>query len=182
MLDRGIADPWMAVSPTKQNRSPLLEAPKGEVSAGSPLPFGAYQYAGGVNFALFSRHASRVLLEFYDRPDAGSPTRVIDLDPVRHRTGDVWHAWVRGVTTGQLYGFRIDGPYQPEEGHRFNVHKLLLDPFATALVGTKNWDFEAARGYDASSSSSDLSISTVDNAGSTPKCLLTDTHFDWEGD
>jgi isoamylase len=172
----------MTVSAAKQGRSNRHEMPGAEVRAGSPLPFGAYQHGGGANFALFSRHATRVLLELYESPDDRSPTRVIDLDPARHRTGDVWHVWVRGITTGQLYGFRIDGPYQPLNGHRFNVHKLLLDPFATALVGTKNWDLEAARGYDSSSGLSDLGFSTVDNAGRTPKCVLTDAHFDWEGD
>lgn len=172
----------MTASAGKQGRSNRVESPSGEVRAGSPLPFGACQYEGGVNFALFSRHATRVLLELYESPDGCSPTRVIDLDPARHRTGDVWHVWVRGITSGQLYGFRIDGPYQPGDGHRFNVHKLLLDPFATALVGTKNWDFEAARGYDSSSRLRDLSFSTVDNAGCMPKCMLTHAHFDWEGD
>lgn len=172
----------MTVSATEQSRSTGLEGPSGEVRAGNPLPFGAHQHAGGVNFALFSRHATRVLLELYDSPAARSPTRVLDLDPARHRTGDVWHVWVRGIAPGQLYGFRIDGPYEPVEGHRFNVHKLLLDPLATALVGTQNWNFEAARSYDSSSGLSDLSFSTVDNAGCTPKCMLTDAHFDWEGD
>ena len=172
----------MSVSAAKHGKSDRLEKPGGEVRAGSPLPFGAHQRAGGVNFALFSRHATRVRLELYGSPDACSPTRVIDLDPARHRTGDVWHVWVPGITSGQLYGFRIDGPFQPEEGHRFNVNKLLLDPLATALVGTKNWDFLAAQGYDSSSSLSDLTVSRVDNAGCTPKCMLTEVHFDWEGD
>lgn len=176
------SDLWMSVSAAKHGKSDRLEKPGGEVRAGSPLPFGAHQRAGGVNFALFSRHATRVRLELYGSPDASSPTRVIDLDPARHRTGDVWHVWVPGITSGQLYGFRIDGPYQPEDGHRFNVHKLLLDPLATAVVGTKNWGFEAARGYDSSSSLSDLTVSSVDNAGCTPKCMLTEAHFDWEGD
>jgi glycogen operon protein len=104
------------------------------------------------------------------------------LDPVRHRTGDVWHVWVRGIPAGQLYGYRIDGPYLPEEGHRFNPHKLLLDPYARALAGVENWDFPAARGYDSSSSLTDLSFSTIDDAGTTPKCVFTDDHFDWELD
>ncbi len=104
------------------------------------------------------------------------------MDPVRHRTGDVWHVWVRGIPAGQLYGYRVEGPYLPEEGHRFNPHKLLLDPYARAIAGVKNWDFLAARGYDSSSSLTDLSISTVDNAGTTPKCIFTDDHFDWEMD
>ena len=126
----------MTVLATKQGRSSPLEAPSGEIRAGSPLPFGAHQYAGGVNFALFSRHATRVVLELYESPHASSPSRVVDLDPARHRTGDVWHVWVQNISSGQLYAFRIDGPFQPEEGHRFNVNKLLLDPLATALVGT----------------------------------------------
>jgi isoamylase len=83
---------------------------------------------------------------------------------------------------GQLYGYRVEGPYQPEEGHRFNPHKLLLDPYARAIAGVKNWDFSAARGYDSSSRLTDLSISTVDNAGTTPKCIFTRDHFDWEMD
>ena len=176
------SDLWMSVSPAKHGKSNRLETTGGEVRPGSPLPFGAHQREGGANFALFSRHATRVHLELYGSPDACSPTRVIDLDPALHRTGDVWHVWVSGITSGQLYGFRVDGPYQPSDGHRFNVHKLLLDPLATAVVGTKNWDFEAARGYDSSSRLGDLGFSTVDNAGSTPKCMLTDAHFDWEGD
>ncbi len=83
---------------------------------------------------------------------------------------------------GQLYGYRIEGPYQPEEGHRFNPHKLLLDPYARAIAGVKDWDFSAARGYDSSSRLADLSISTVDNAGTTPKCIVTRDDFDWEMD
>jgi isoamylase len=173
----------MTVLAAKQSKSAGLETLSGdEIRAGSPLPFGAHREGEGVNFALFSRHATRVLLELYGSPDACSPTRVIDLDPTRHRTGDVWHVWVRGISAGQLYAYRIDGPYDPQQGHRFNVNKLLLDPFATALAGVKNWDFEAARGYDSSSDLTDLSFSTLDDANSTPKCLLTDAHFDWEGD
>jgi hypothetical protein len=173
----------MTVLAAKPSKSAGLETQSGdEIRTGSPLPFGAHQEGEGVNFALFSRHATRVLLELYERPDACSPTRVIELDPAHHRTGDVWHVWVRGISAGQLYAYRIDGPYQPEQGHRFNVHKLLLDPFATALTGVKNWDFEAARGYDSSSDLTDLSFSTLDDANTTAKCVLTDALFDWEED
>ena len=154
-----------------------------DVQAGNPLPIGGtHQQGDGVNFVLFSRHATCVHLEFYKEPDDSSPTRIIDLDPTCHRTGDVWHVWVRGIHGGQLYGYRIEGPYQPEEGHRFNPQKLLLDPYARAIAGVKNWDFPAARGYDSSSRLTDLSISTVDNAGTTPKCIYTRDHFDWEKD
>jgi glycogen operon protein len=154
-----------------------------DIQAGYPLPIGGtHQQGDGVNFVLFSRHATLVRLEFYKDPDDSSPTRIIDLDPKCHRTGDVWHIWVRGINVGQLYGYRIEGPYQPEEGHRFNPQKLLLDPYARAIAGVKDWDFSAARGYDSSSRLTDLSISAVDNAGTTPKCIYTRDQFDWELD
>jgi glycogen operon protein len=156
---------------------------KGEIQSGSPLPIGGtHQQGDGVNFVLFSRHATRVHLELYQHPNDSSPTRIIDLDPVRHRTGDIWHVWVRGISTGQLYGYRVEGPYLPAEGHRFNPHKLLLDPYARAIAGVENWDFPAARGYDSSSRLLDLSLSTVDNAGTTPKCIFIQDFFDWEMD
>jgi isoamylase len=170
---------------TKQNLANGFVAPSemDEVQTGNPLPIGgAHEQGRGVNFVLFSRHATAVRLEFYQNPDDSSPSRIIDLDPVRHRTGDVWHVWVRGIPAGQLYAYRVEGPYLPEEGHRFNPHKLLLDPYARAIAGVVNWDFLAARGYDSSSSLTDLSFSTVDNAGTTPKCIFTDYHFDWEMD
>ena len=175
----------MTKSATELNLAAGLAAPSevGDVRAGNPLPIGgAHQQGSGVNFVLFSRNATGVRLEFYQKPEDSSPSRVIDFDPVRHRTGDVWHVWVRGVPAGQLYGYRVQGPYLPEEGHRFNPHKLLLDPYARALAGVENWDFLAARGYDSSSSLADLSISTIDDAGTTPKCIFTYDHFDWETD
>jgi len=175
----------MAELAFKPTESDTLEAAfeQGDIQAGNPLPIGgAHQYADGVNFVLFSRHATRVRLELYQNAGESTPIKVIELDPARHRTGDIWHVWLRGVPAGQLYGYRIEGPYQPEQGHRFNPHRLLLDPFARAIAGVGNWDFSAARGYDSSSPLSDLSISTVDNAGTTPKCVFTNDHFDWEMD
>jgi len=175
----------IARAATEQNLANGFVAPPevGEVRAGNPLPIGgAHQQGKGVNFVLFSRHATRVRLEFYQESNDSSPSRVIDFDPVRHRTGDVWHVWVRGVAAGQLYGYRVEGPYSPEQGHRFNPHKLLLDPYARAIAGVENWDFPAARGYDSSSSKADLSFSTGDDAGTTPKCVFTHDYFDWEMD
>ncbi|MGD0097183.1 MAG: glycogen debranching protein GlgX [Terracidiphilus sp.] len=169
----------------EQNIANGFAAPSevGEIQAGNPLPIGgAHEQGRGVNFVLFSRHATGVRLEFYRKSDDSSPSRFIDLDPVRHRTGDIWHVWVPAIPTGQLYGYRIEGPYRPEEGHRFNPHKLLLDPYARAIAWVENWDFLAARGYDSSSSLTDLSYSTFDNAGTTPKCVFTGDHFDWEMD
>ena len=153
-----------------------------EVRRGVPLPMGTHEVGGGVNFAFFSRNASRVRLEFFDLPADATPARVIDLDPARNRTGDMWHVWVAGIRPGQLYAYRVDGPYQPSEGHRFNFHKLLLDPFATAISWVSNWDFGPARGYDPSAAEPDLVCSTVDDAGAMPKCVFTREHFHWQDD
>jgi isoamylase len=150
-----------------------------EVRMGVPLPLGTHEYGGGVNFAFFSRHATRVRLELFDHPEDPTPTRMIDLDAARHRTGDVWHVWVEGIRPGQLYAYRVDGPYQPEEGHRFNFNKLLLDPFATAISRLPNWDFSQARSYDLSAPERDSVCSKVDDAGAMPKCVFTHEHFDW---
>ena len=110
-----------------------------DVRVGVPLPLGTYARGEGVNFAFFSRHASRVRLELCDHPDDAAATRVIDLDPARNRTGDVWHVWVDGIRPGQLYAYRVDGPYQPTDGDRFNFKKLLLDPYATAISRWPTW-------------------------------------------
>ncbi len=127
-----------------------------DVRAGSPLPLGTQASAGGINFALLSRHATRVRLELFGHPEDAKPVRVIDLDPVHHRTGDVWHVWVAGINPGQLYAYRADGPYEPNKGQRFNVNRLLLDPFAAAISQLPPWDFASARGYDASEPEQDL--------------------------
>lgn len=153
-----------------------------EVRRGVPLPLGTHGYGGGVNFALFSRHASRVRLELFDHAIDIAPARAIDLDPTRNRTGDVWHVWVEGIRPGQLYAYRVDGPYQPREGHRFNFHKLLLDPFATAISRVPNWDFGPARGYDPSSPEQDLGCSSEDDTGAMTKCVFTHEHFHWQDD
>jgi isoamylase len=175
----------MAEQAIKQDETRALTAPieKGEIQAGSPLPIGgAHQDRDGVNFVLFSRNATGVRLELYQNAADSSPFKVIVLDPARNRTGDVWHVWVRGILSGQLYGYRIEGPYHPELGHRYNPHKLLLDPYARAVTGIADWDFSSAFGYDSSSALIDLSISTVDDAGAMPKSIFTNDHFDWEAD
>jgi isoamylase len=153
-----------------------------DVRTGVPLPLGTYARGAGVNFALFSRHASRVRLELFDHPDAAAAVRAIDLDPARNRTGDVWHVWVEGIRPGQLYAYRVDGPYQPTAGHRFNFNKLLLDPCTTAISPLPEWDFGPARGYDLSVPERDLVCSKVDDAAAMPKCVFTDEHFQWHDD
>jgi pullulanase/glycogen debranching enzyme len=150
-----------------------------EVRRGVPLPMGTHEYGRGVNFAFFSRHASRVRLELFDHPHDAMTAKGIDLDPARHRTGDVWHIWVEGIQPGQLYAYRVDGPYQPNDGHRFNFNRLLLDPFATAISPLPDWDFGPARGYDLSGPDGDSVCSRGDDAGFMPKCVFTQEHFHW---
>jgi glycogen operon protein len=89
---------------------------------------------------------------------------------------------LEGIQPGQLYGFRVAGPYAPHEGHRFNPNKLVVDPFATAIAPPADWDFRSAIGYDLSSPQKDLSFSEIDNAATAPKCVVTRRDFDWHGD
>ncbi len=153
-----------------------------DIRVGLPLPLGTSALGDGVNFAFVSRHAASVRLELFEHPDDAVAARVIDLDAPRNRTGDVWHVWVKGLLPGQLYAYRVDGPYQPVQGRRFNFHKLLLDPYATAVSVAPHWDFGPARGYDPSAPQGDSVRSPVDDAGAMPKCVYTQEHFHWHRD
>src|SRR5215467_6445181 len=97
---------------------------------GKPLPLGATWDGEGVNFALFSEHATAVELCLFDRADDGRESARI---PLRERSEFVWHCYLPDLRPGQLYGYRVDGPWAPAEGHRFNPAKLLLDPYAKAI-------------------------------------------------
>ncbi len=152
------------------------------VRSGTPLPLGAHPRGDGVNFAIFSRHATGVRLDFFDRAEDAAPARSVILDAARNKTGDIWHVWLEGIRPGQLYGFRIAGPYAPHDGHRFNPNKLVLDPCAKAIVGPARRDPHADLGYNPSSPEKDLSFSELDNAGSAPKCVVAYEDFDWHGD
>ena len=150
---------------------------------GHPRPFGATPVIDGVNFAIFSRHATSVRLCLYDKPEDGEPILDHRLDPQQNKTGDIWHIHVDGIGPGALYAWRTDGPYIPEIGLRFNPNKLLIDPHAKALSGNLEWDLAPAIGYDPGSRERDLSFSRVDNAASMPKCVvIDDDQFDWQGD
>ncbi|MGA2605346.1 MAG: glycogen debranching protein GlgX [Verrucomicrobiia bacterium] len=155
---------------------------RADVRAGSPMPLGTQEKGEGVNFAIYSRYASRVRLELFDHPEDAAPAQAIDLDSACNRTGDVWHVWVRGIGPGQLYAYRVDGPYEPSEGHRFNFNKLLLDPFASVISRLPLWDFASARGYDPSAPEQDLALSKLDNSSSMPKCVFVNEPFEWDGD
>ncbi len=152
-----------------------------EVRVDGPLPLGTHERGGGVYFALFSRHASCVRLELFDHPEDATPARVIDLDPACNRTGDVWHVWVEGIRSRQLYVYRIDGRTNPRKD-TVSISINFFYPFATAISRLPNWDFGPALGYDPSAPEQDLVCSKVDNAGAMPKCVFTHEHFHWHED
>ncbi len=153
-------------------------------SSGWPNPLGATVTEEGINFAIFSRHATAVYLELFRFAGDGRPSHSFCLAPERNRTGDVWHLFVHGVGDGQLYGYRADGPYTPEEnGHRFNVNKLLASPHARAFEGEFDLNHDALYGYDRGSADRDLSFSAEDSAPHTAKSVALRCHgFDWQGD
>src|ERR1700733_12913684 len=103
---------------------------------GRPFPQGATWDGIGVNFSLFSESATAVHLCLFDAKDGSKPNEVYSL---REATGNCWHGYLAGVKPGQLYGYRVSGPYDPANGHRFNSAKLLIDPYAKALVGDVDW-------------------------------------------
>lgn len=151
-------------------------------SPGRPFPLGAWPVCKGVNFALFSRHADAVELLLYATPEGAKHDTSIRLDPSSHRTGDIWHIQVDGLSPGHVYAWRIDGPYRPEQGLRYNRHKVLLCPYATALIGTSRWRFDAALGFDPDSTMQDLSFNCKDNEPWMARCQVATDDFDWQGD
>lgn len=152
------------------------------VAPGAPSPLWAHLSGEGINFALFSRHATGVILCLFKQAQDDRPSHVFTLNPEQNRTGDIWHIWVGGLGSGCLYAWQVDGPYAPAQGHRFNRHKILLDPYAAALSGTECWDFACACAYDPGDSAEDLSFSKENDAGAKAKCFVPDTGFDWGTD
>src|ERR671929_2400081 len=121
---------------------------------GYPFPLGATWDGAGVNFALFSENATAVELCLFDSNDAPVESRRI---PLAERTDLVWHAYLPEARPGQLYGYRVHGPYEPQAGRRFNPHKLLIDPYAKAVASTVAWD-DSVFGYTIGSEDADLSF------------------------
>ena len=147
------------------------------IGPGRPWPMGATFDGDGVNFAVFSAHAERIDLCLFS-PDG---RKELDRIAFRERDGDIWHMHVGGLTFGTVYGFRAHGPYDPESGHRFNPHKLLLDPYARGLEGRLRWS-DALMGYKIGSPRGDLSYDTRDSAFAVPKSVVTDPSFAWGDD
>jgi len=144
---------------------------------GEATPLGACWDGEGVNFALFSEHASAVDLCLFEPGQPLESQRIA----LSERTNHVWHAYLPDVRPGALYGYRVHGPYDPERGHRFNPHKLLLDPYAKAITGGVEWS-DAPFGYRIGDRRSDRSFDASDSAGAVPRSVVIDTAFTWSDD
>ena len=149
-----------------------------KILPGNSNPRGATWDGVGVNFALFSEHASKVELCFFDSADAKKESTRITLP---ERTDMIWHGYVPGLRPGQLYGYRVHGPYEPEAGHRFNPAKVLLDPYAKAVVRGISWD-DRMFGYKIGSAEQDMLMDDRDNADCAPLAAIVAPGFDWGGD
>ncbi len=148
------------------------------VFPGTPFPLGATWDGEGVNFALYAENAHGVDLCLFNKLEDDVENVKIRM---KERSHHVWHAYVPELEPGQLYGYRVFGPYDPLNGHRFNPHKLLIDPYAKAISGTIIWD-KALFGYEADHPAKDLTYSETDSAPFVPKCVVINHYFDWEGD
>ena len=145
---------------------------------GYPYPLGATWLGNGVNFALFSEHATSVDLCLFDSIEA--PEENVRI-PVTEHTDQVWHVFLPEAQPGQIYGYRVSGPYEPEIGMRFNSSKLLLDPYAKAIAGRVEWGDEMY-GYVVGGEKEDLTRDFRDDAWGMPKAVVIDNAFNWDGD
>ena len=144
---------------------------------GRPYPLGSTWDGEGVNFALYSEHAEKVELCLFDTSGKRETLRV----PLPEQTDMVWHGYLPEVRPGQLYGYRVYGPYAPEQGHRFNHHKLLLDPYGKQIQGTIRWS-DSQFGYRVGHRMEDLSFDRRDDAAGMPKNQVIDSAFTWGTD
>ncbi len=145
---------------------------------GGPYPLGATWDGEGVNFAIFSENATGVDLCLFERGQGSLETERITM---REWSDQVWHAYLPDVRPGQLYGYRVRGPFDPKQGHRFNDAKLLLDPYALAIGGDLTWD-DSLFGHTVGDPREDLSKDPRDSAGYVPKSLVVDSAFSWGED
>jgi isoamylase len=143
---------------------------------GLPYPLGATWDGSGTNFSIFTAHAEKVELCLFD----SSGKRELSRVALPEYTNEIWHGYLPDVRAGQLYGYRVYGPYDPDNGHRFNHHKLLIDPYTKALCGTIDWH-DAHFGYIVGDAKEDLSFDTRDSAPYMPKCQVIDPAFTWGG-
>ncbi len=141
-----------------------------DIQPGRSFPLGATVYPDGVNFCVFSKSSYAVELLLFDAPDDAKPSRIVPLDPKQNRTFYYWHVFLPGLMAGQVYAYRVYGPYAPEKGHRFDGNKVLLDPYAKSVVGWEHYSREAA-------------IHPGDNCAQALRSVVFDpAPYDWEGD
>ena len=145
---------------------------------GKSFPLGATWDGNGVNFTLYSENATAVELCLFDTDNEDKEFLKFNIT---EQTDFTWYIYVQGLQPGQLYGFRVHGPYEPENGHRFNPNKLLVDPYSKAISGTLEWN-DALFGYIVGDDKEDLSYSETDSAPYIPKSVVIDPGFDWTGD
>ena len=145
---------------------------------GTPYPLGATWDGMGVNFAIFSENATHAELCLFKGENDAEESAHIHL---KERTNQVWHCYLPDVRPGQLYGWRMHGPYEPEQGHRFNPAKLLLDPYALAITGGIRWD-DTVFAYKLGGEKEDLERDDRNSAGAMPKCVVVDSTFAWGDD
>ena len=146
-----------------------------QLREGLPHPRGAFWDGKGTNFSLFSAHATKVELCLFDT-DGQTELERIELPEY---TDEIWHGYLLDVGPGTVYGYRVHGPYEPEQGHRFNPNKLLIDPYAREFVGELRWD-HACFGYTIGAEGDDLTFDERDSAPFMPKCVVADSNFDWQ--
>ena len=147
---------------------------RSQIREGKPFPLGATWDGLGVNFALFSAHATRVELCLFD--EAGD--KEIERIDLPEYTDEVWHGYLPSARPGTVYGYRVHGPFEPDAGHRFNPNKLLIDPYAKQLIGTLRWGPELF-GYEIGHADKDKSFDTRDSAPLMQKCRVIDPAFTW---
>ncbi len=163
---------------TNAEASHIVQSKLMKTLPGNPYPLGATWDGVGVNFALASENATGVDVCLFGGDDGSQQQACI---PLAEQTGFVWHVYLPGIRPGQRYGYRVHGPYEPANGHRFNPAKLLLDPYAKAIDRTINWN-DALFGYTIGSADGDLTKDERDSAPFAPKSVVTEPWFDWEGD
>ncbi len=145
---------------------------------GHPYPLGATWDGAGVNFALFAENATKVELCLFESPGAKQEQHKITM---KEYTDKVWHAYLPDVLPGQLYGYRVHGPYEPEHGHRFNPNKVVLDPYAKLIGRELRWADEVFA-YKFGDPAADLSFDERDSAPFAPLASVIDPAFTWGDD
>ncbi len=148
------------------------------VYPGSPFPLGATWDGKGVNFAIYAENATAVELCLFNTKEDQKESAKIKIE---ERTNHVWHVYIPGLVPGQLYGYRVRRSYEPQNGHRFNPNKFLIDPYAKAISGTIQWH-DSLFGYEIGHPDADLSFSNTDSAPFMPRSVVIDPNFNWEGD